>query len=103
MGCTRATGTATRRSVSRGQTVHMGQLIGVIGSQGKSTGWHLHLLFRRARGTIAGGVVPLRYEGPGAGELPAAKRETETVKQVIVWGITAAASNTSAIWCRWGR
>ena len=53
---------------SPGQRVGKGQRIGRVGSQGFSTGCHLHLEICTQLGTVPGGCInPLSYEGPGIG------------------------------------
>ncbi len=72
--------------VSIGQRVTKGQRIGRVGTQGNSTGCHVHLMIRNQLGTIPGGVDPLKYTGPSgsASPTPEAPKE-ETVKQTLVW------------------
>ena len=49
------------RSVSTGQTVSQGQVIGAVGSTGNSTGPHLHFEVRTSPGKYANRVNPLNY------------------------------------------
>jgi murein DD-endopeptidase MepM/ murein hydrolase activator NlpD len=52
--------------VSPGQQVVKGQRIGRVGSQGYSTGCHLHLEICSQLGTVPQGCLdPLAYDGPG--------------------------------------
>ena len=49
------------RSVSTGQTVSQGQVIGAVGSTGNSSGPHLHFEVRTSPGKYANRVNPLNY------------------------------------------
>jgi murein DD-endopeptidase MepM/ murein hydrolase activator NlpD len=52
--------------VAVGQRVSKGDRIGRVGTQGFSTGCHLHLTIRTQLGTVPQGCInPLSYDGPG--------------------------------------
>lgn len=56
-------------AVTVGQSVSKGQIIGTVGSQGNSSGPHVHLLLGRAYGSVPlGSIDPLNYTGPGGGQ-----------------------------------
>jgi hypothetical protein len=84
---------------SVGQRVQKGERIGRVGTQGFSTGCHLHLEICSQLGTVPGGCVnPLSYDGPGEA---APEPEEEVDKLLVVFSVQGGTYVSDGIHYRW--
>ncbi|MDQ1036873.1 alkylated DNA nucleotide flippase Atl1 [Streptomyces sp. V3I8] len=74
-----------QRDVSVGQQVSAGQRIALMGSEGDSTGVHLHLRVRVGTSTTIRGIDPVPYLGDRGVGLPCTPGEGEGSTTVTAW------------------
>ena len=86
-------GHMSRLNVAAGQLVHKGDVIGYIGTTGRSTGPHLHYEVR-----IAGEAVnPVPYlQGEGTGQMPVGVTQLADAGQTADAGLAADAGQSEA-------